>query len=441
MTTHTVTLIPAASDHHAILKHTFGHDHFRPLQREIIENILAGRDTLAVMPTGGGKSLCYQIPALIFDGLTVVVSPLIALMKDQVEQMQAIGVPALFINSTLSTTEYNANMQSVRQGKTKLLYVAPESLLTPHILELLASTRVDCLTIDEAHCISDWGHDFRPDYRQLREIRPRHPRATCLALTATATPRVRSDIESALDFKHSQRFIAGFNRPNLFIEVKPKCDAFGQTTAFLQRHHGEAGIIYCFTRRQVEELAGDLHHIGIPARPYHAGLNDESRRINQESFIRGETRIIVATIAFGMGINKSNVRFVLHYDVPKSLENYYQEIGRAGRDGAPAHCLMLYSYEDAMRLRRLLMKKTGNERMIAMDQLSRIISFAENHRWCRRKPILEHFGEAWDHPSCLACDVCTGGTRTGLAEPEPSVTKTTISFRYSRTALHPCRPG
>lgn len=402
------TSLPPATPS-AILKTTFGYDAFRPLQRDIIESILARRDTLAIMPTGGGKSLCYQVPALIFGGLTVVVSPLIALMKDQVEQLTAAGVPALFINSTLSTTDYNRNMDAVRRGETKLLYVAPESLLTPRVTELLAEVHLDCFTIDEAHCIAEWGHDFRPDYRQLIAVRKRHPHAVCLALTATATPRVRGEIEQALEFKQTNQFIAGFNRENLFIEVAPKQDGLGQVLRFLRDYRGKSGIIYCFTRKQVEELAEDLAHAGWSARPYHAGLDDDIRRTNQEAFIRGDVSIMVATIAFGMGINKSNVRFVIHYDIPKSIENYYQEIGRAGRDGKPAHCVLLYSYGDAMRIQRMLKKKTGAERQVALDKLDEMIHFAESrHRECRRRPILQHFGETWEVENCRACDRCAG---------------------------------
>ena len=317
----------------AILKDVFGYDQFRPLQLEIINHILARKDTLAIMPTGGGKSLCYQIPALIFPGLTVVVSPLIALMKDQVEQLQELGVPALFLNSSLSLEEYQENIQKVRSGQIKLLYVAPETLLTVRLFNLLNEVALDCLTIDEAHCISEWGHDFRPEYRQLVGVRKRFPRAVCLALTATATPRVREDIQTSLGFEKSNEFIASFNRENLFIEVLPKSDPTAQTLQFIQRFPDQSGIIYCFSRKQVDELASVLFRLGHSVRPYHAGLEDAERRENQELFIRDDVQIIVATIAFGMGINKPNVRFVLHYDLPKSIESYYQEIGRAGRDG------------------------------------------------------------------------------------------------------------
>ena len=390
----------------SILKDTFGYDTFRPLQHEVIENILARRDTLAVMPTGGGKSLCYQIPALLFDGLTVVVSPLIALMKDQVEQLRAAGVPALFLNSSLQPDEYRQNMAWVRDGSVRLLYVAPETLLTPRLFDLLSSVKVDLLTIDEAHCISEWGHDFRPEYRQLTEVRRKFPQAICLALTATATARVRSDIKSSLGFSQHNEFVASFNRENLYIEVRPKQDAPIQTARFLERFKNQSGIIYCFSRRQVDELAYYLERHGHKARPYHAGLEDNERRRNQEAFIRDDIQVIVATIAFGMGINKPDVRFVLHYDLPKSIEGYYQEIGRAGRDGLPAHCLLLYSYADVAKLKYFVNQKEGTQRLVAQQHLDAIVRFAEDESTCRRKPLLNYFGEAYTVPNCKNCDNC-----------------------------------
>ncbi len=390
----------------SILKAAFGYDTFRPLQREVIENVLDKRDTLAVMPTGGGKSLCYQIPALIFGGLTVVVSPLIALMKDQVEQMRAYGVPALFLNSSLSAEAYQENMDYVRRGQVKLLYVAPETLLTARILSLLSTLKVDCLTIDEAHCISEWGHDFRPEYRQLVDVRCRFPDAICLALTATATQRVRADIKSTLGFAASNEFVASFNRENLYIEVAPKRDAAIQTTRFLEHFKDQSGIIYCFSRKQVDELADHLMRKGHSVRPYHAGLEDDVRRRNQEAFICDDAQIIVATIAFGMGINKPDVRFVLHYDLPKSVESYYQEIGRAGRDGLPAHCLLLYSYSDVAKLKYFIDQKEGDERRVAMQHLDAIVRYAEDEVNCRRKSLLNYFGEPYSESNCRNCDNC-----------------------------------
>jgi ATP-dependent DNA helicase RecQ len=391
----------------SILKNTFGYDTFRPLQSEVIENVLARRDTLAIMPTGGGKSLCYQIPALLFKGLTVVISPLISLMKDQVEQLRAFGVPSLFLNSSLGPQEYMENMEYVKRGEVKLLYVAPETLLTPRILSLLMSVKVDLLTIDEAHCISEWGHDFRPEYRQLIEVRKRFPEAICLALTATATSRVRQDIRTTLKFATTNEFIASFNRENLYIEVLRKEDAIAQTIRMLERYKDQSGIIYCFSRKQVDELAWYLASKGYSARPYHAGLEDSERRRNQEAFIRDDAQIIVATIAFGMGINKPNVRFVIHFDLPKSIEGYYQEIGRAGRDGLPAHCLLLYSYSDVAKLSYFIDQKSGNEKRVAIEHLNAIVRYAEDEITCRRKPLLNYFGESISAETCSNCDNCT----------------------------------
>lgn len=389
-----------------ILKDTFGYDTFRPLQQEVIENVLARRDTLAVMPTGGGKSLCYQIPSMMFDGLTVVVSPLISLMKDQVEQLRAFGVPSVFLNSSLSAQEYNENMDYVKRGEVKLLYLAPETLLTPRILTLLSTLKVDLLTIDEAHCISEWGHDFRPEYRQIVEVRKKFPNAVCMALTATATSRVRQDIRQTLKFATTNEFIASFNRENLFIEVVPKQDPTQQVREIIDRYKDQSGIIYCFSRKQVDELAGYLAMKGYSVRPYHAGLEDVDRRKNQEAFIRDDVQIIVATIAFGMGINKPNVRFVIHHDLPKSIEGYYQEIGRAGRDGLPAHCVLLYSYGDVAKLNYFIDQKEGDEKRVAIEHLNAIVRYAEDERNCRRKPLLNYFGESYSAENCSNCDNC-----------------------------------
>jgi len=391
----------------SILKNTFGYTSFRPHQREVIENVLAGYDTLAVMPTGGGKSLCYQIPALLFEGLTVVVSPLISLMKDQVEQLRAFGVPALFINSSLAPQDYQQNMELVKRGEVKLLYVAPETLLTPRILSLLSGLKVDLLTIDEAHCISEWGHDFRPEYRQIVEVRRRFPDTVCLALTATATVRVRQDIRVTLEFTTTNEFVASFNRENLYIEVVRKRDPISQTIQILERHKEQSGIIYCFSRRQVDELAMYLASKGYSVLPYHAGLEDSERKKNQEAFIRDDAQIIVATIAFGMGINKPNVRFIIHFDLPKSIESYYQEIGRAGRDGLPAHCTLLFNYSDVAKINYFIDQKEGNEKRIAIEHLDAIVRYAEDELTCRRKPLLNYFGESYSVQTCSNCDNCT----------------------------------
>jgi ATP-dependent DNA helicase RecQ len=388
-----------------ILRAVFGYEQFKPLQREVIQNVLQKRDTLVIMPTGGGKSLCYQIPALIFPGLTVVVSPLIALMKDQVEQLHQLSIPALFLNSSLSPQAYQENMALVRSGRIKLLYVAPETLLMPRLFNLLESLPLDCLTIDEAHCISEWGHDFRPEYRQLVAVRQRFPQAVCLASTATATPRVRHDIKSTLRFETPNEFIASFDRPNLLIEVQPKTDPTIQTLHFLERFKNQSGIVYCFARKQVDELAANMSRLGFSARPYHAGLEDEERRANQEAFLHDDIQIIVATIAFGMGINKPNVRFVLHYDLPKSVESYYQEIGRAGRDNLPAHCLLLYSYGDVQKLQYFIDQKEDSERQVAYEQLKALSQYAESEV-CRRVPLMAYFGEKFVTHNCGMCDNC-----------------------------------
>jgi ATP-dependent DNA helicase RecQ len=321
----------------------------------------------------------------------------------------------LFLNSSLAPQEYQENMEYVKRGEVKLLYVAPETLLTPRILSLLDSVLVDCLTIDEAHCISEWGHDFRPEYRQLVAVRQRYPKAVCLALTATATSRVRQDIRTTLKFTTTNEFIASFNRENLYIEVARKHDPYQQTIDMLERYKDQSGIIYCFSRRQVDELAAYLALKGYSVRPYHAGLEDSERSMNQEAFIRDDAQIIVATIAFGMGINKPNVRFVIHFDLPKSIESYYQEIGRAGRDGLPAHCLLLYSYSDVAKINYFIDQKEGSEKRVATQHLDAIVRYAEDELSCRRKPLLYYFGESPISDNCSNCDNCTS-TPTPLAD-------------------------
>jgi ATP-dependent DNA helicase RecQ len=347
---------------HKILKKVFGYDDFISLQAQIIENVLAQRDTLAIMPTGGGKSLCYQIPALIFKGLTVVISPLIALMKDQVAQLLQAGVNAVVLNSSLSPAEYRENIRKIENGEVRLLYLAPETLLKSNIMKLLASLKIDCLAIDEAHCISAWGHDFRPEYRQLIRARASFAGAVCVALTATATPRVRKDIKESLGFEDSNEFLAGFDRKNLFISVAPKKDPFEQTIRFLKNFSDDSGIIYCLTRNQVDDLTLDLKAKGFSVCPYHAGLSESERSRNQDLFIRDDARIVVATVAFGMGIDKSNVRFVIHYDLPMNIERYYQEIGRAGRDGVRSDCLLLFSYSDIRKIKYFIDQKKPEEK-------------------------------------------------------------------------------
>ncbi len=390
-----------------LLKTVFGYEAFRPLQEEIIQNVLRKNDTLVVMPTGGGKSLCYQIPALIFKGLTIVVSPLISLMKDQVEQLVQVGVDAILLNSSLSPKEYSENIRRIKQQEVRLLYVAPETLMKPGILSLLSNVPVDCLTIDEAHCISEWGHDFRPEYRQIARVKEKFPQAVGIALTATATPRVQDDICKSLHFQQPRKFIASFNRKNLFLRVMPKADPFQQTLSFLEQFPDQSGIIYCFSRKQVEALADGLQAHGYSVRPYHAGMADTDRKRNQELFIRDDVQIIVATIAFGMGINKSNVRFVIHYDLPKSIESYYQEIGRAGRDGLRADCLLLFGYGDIQKIRYFIdQKEDPRQRRIALHHLDKMVDFAETHQ-CRRTPLITYFGEPYTATNCGMCDNCT----------------------------------
>ena len=382
----------AISSPEDILKQVFGYDEFRPFQKEIIDSLLQKKDVLAVMPTGGGKSLCYQVPALIFEGVTIVVSPLISLMHDQICGLETIGVEAVALNSSLDWEKYADNIRRIKNGEVKILYVAPETLASDRCKELLSSIKVDCLTIDEAHCISEWGHDFRPEYRQLAEIRKLLKESVCLAITATATEKVRSDIKKMLKLKTPKEFIAGFNRKNIFLEVKEKQKPFEQASEFLKEHRGESGIIYCFSRKQADTLAVQLSVLGYNAKPYHAGLSDELRQKTQNDFINDDIEIIVATVAFGMGINKPNVRFVIHFDLPKSIEQYYQEIGRAGRDGNPAHALLLFSAADIFKLKFLMQDKSPDEVKKAEAMLSAISNYAQANS-CRRRAILKYFGE------------------------------------------------
>lgn len=375
-----------------ILKNVFGYDEFRLFQKEIIDCVLQRKDTLAVLPTGGGKSLCYQVPALIFEGLTVVVSPLISLMHDQICGLETVGIKAAALNSSLDWEKYADNIRRIKNGEVKILYVSPETLASDRCKELLSSIKVDCITIDEAHCISEWGHDFRPEYRQLAGIRKLIPDAVCLALTATATEKVRSDIKKMLKLKSAKEFVASFNRKNIFLEVKEKQKPFEQASDFLKDHKGESGIIYCFSRKQADTLSVQLSVLGYNAKPYHAGLSDELRQKTQNDFINDDIEIIVATVAFGMGINKPNVRFVIHFDLPKSIEQYYQEIGRAGRDGKPAHALLLFSGADIFKLKFLMQDKAPDEVKKAEAMLSAISNYAQANS-CRRRAILKYFGE------------------------------------------------
>ena len=388
-----------------VLKNPFGHEEFRPLQEEIISHLLNRRDALIVLPTGGGKSLCYQLPALIFDGVTVVVSPLISLMQDQVMQLQQRDIHAVFLNSTLSHPEYVATMQRVKRGEVKLLYVAPETLMRPEILLMLDESNVSCLAIDEAHCISQWGHDFRPEYRQLVLVRERFETAVCVALTATATPRVREDIKQSLKIQEGDEFVASFDRENLFIAVEPKVDSSNQTLAFLNAYRDESGIVYCQTKKQVESLSRELVEHGVSALPYHADLDSETRRQNQEAFINGTAQVVVATVAFGMGIDKEDVRFVLHAGLPKEPESYYQEIGRAGRDGNRAKCLLLFSHGDVDTINFFIAQGASSEQGGRLERLQTLVEWTTSTA-CRRKGLLAYFGEQYQHQNCGMCDNC-----------------------------------
>lgn len=388
-----------------LLKRYFGFSSFRPLQEEIVRDALAGKDVFALLPTGGGKSLCFQLPAMTRPGLTVVVSPLIALMKDQVDSLQASGIAATFLNSTLDSSEARSRLRGLHQGEFRLLYVAPERLMLSGFLSDLQRWQPRLLAIDEAHCISEWGHDFRPEYRQLSQLRELFPAAPLMALTATATDRVRKDIVSQLRLRDPKCYVASFNRPNLAYRVVAKKKPFEQLLDFIQQRPKESGIVYCQARKTAEALAQKLTMEGVRAKPYHAGLDAEERNRNQELFLRDEARVICATIAFGMGINKPNVRFIVHYDLPKNIEGYYQETGRAGRDGLPSECLLLFSAGDVIKQLRFIDEKPPREREIAREQLDLMVHYAESAN-CRRRELLHYFSETFEPESCDACDNC-----------------------------------
>jgi ATP-dependent DNA helicase RecQ len=396
----------------APLRRYFGFSSFRPLQEEIIQDALAGRDVFALLPTGGGKSLCFQLPALVRPGLTVVISPLIALMKDQVDALTASGVPATFLNSSLAAGESRPRLRGLHNGEYRLLYVAPERLMLSGFLDDLERWNVNLFAIDEAHCVSEWGHDFRPEYRQLASLRDRFPKTPFMALTATATERVRADIVGQLRLREPRPYVASFNRPNLMYRVRAKSQAYDQTLEFIRARPRESGIIYCQSRKATESVAQKLNEDGVPARAYHAGLTSEERAKNQELFLRDETRVVCATIAFGMGINKPNVRFVIHYDLPKNVEGYYQETGRAGRDGLPAECLLLFSPGDVAKQTGFIEEKTDpRERQIAQEQLRQMVHYAEIAE-CRRASLLDYFGEEYPETNCGGCDNCLSPRET-----------------------------
>ncbi len=390
----------------------FGYTEFRPLQEEIITAILAKKDVFVLMPTGGGKSLCYQLPSILQDGLTIVVSPLIALMKDQVDSLKDFDIPAEFINSSLSLEQIDQVKKKLIANQAKLLYVAPERLVLPQFLEFIHLLNISLFAIDEAHCISEWGHDFRPEYRQLVVLRNKFPDIPLVALTATATPVVQDDIIEQLKMKETLRFQASFNRPNLFYQVLPKGETYQQLIYYLKEHPADSGIIYCQSRMSVEQLAAALNRDGFRALPYHAGLTSQERTKNQEAFIKENVEIVVATIAFGMGIDKSNVRFVIHYDMPKNLESYYQETGRSGRDGLNSDCILFFSYGDKAKIEYFIQQKPdARERQVAYDKLHQLIHYAESHV-CRRKILLEYFGETYSVDNCQHCDNCLKDRKT-----------------------------
>ena len=396
---------------YSTLRQYFGYTSFRPLQEEIVNDVLDGKDVFVLMPTGGGKSLCYQLPALLQDGVTVVVSPLISLMKDQVDGLEANGIAAACMNSTQSAREIRDVKNAFLENRLKVLYVAPERLMMPGTLTFLKKGKVSLFAIDEAHCISEWGHDFRPEYRKLKLLRSKEKGFSdvpVIALTATATERVRKDIISQLRLgidPENGTYVASFDRRNLYYEVRPKKETFSEITDYLRRRRGEAGIIYCQSRNNVENLANKLSRAGFRALPYHAGLSDGERARNQELFIKDDADIIVATIAFGMGIDKSNVRFVIHYDLPRNLESYYQETGRGGRDGSPCDCLLFFSRGDRFKIEYFINQKTNEkEKDIALVQLRQMVAYCESNK-CRRQTLLEYFGEILPE-ACGNCDAC-----------------------------------
>lgn len=394
-----------------VLSSVFGYKNFRPLQEAVINSVLAKKDTLVIMPTGGGKSLCYQIPALILKGITIVVSPLISLMSNQVASLEKHGIHSVFLNSSLEWKEYLKAVDEIKKGFVKIIYVSPEGLATSRIRDLLneGNLEVSCITIDEAHCVSEWGHDFRPDYMEIFSVRKLFPKATMIALTATATEQVKRDIIKNLGLKKPEIFTTSFDRKNIFLEVQPKKSGESQVIDFLKNHKDESGIIYCTSRRQVDELFVSLKKKGYSVLNYHAGLPDDVRGEHQQLFIEDKVKIIVATVAFGMGIDKPNVRFVINFDLPKSIEEYYQEIGRAGRDGQPAWALLLYTYADVHKIRYFFTDMADPTK--AEMKLKSMVNFASGNT-CRRKALLNYFGEKYEAGTGEAdgswcCDICS----------------------------------
>ena len=391
------------------LKAFFGYDAFKGDQERIIEHLVGGGDAFVLMPTGGGKSLCYQLPALVMEGTAIVISPLIALMKNQVDLLRSFEAGtdsvAHFLNSSLSRLQIDEVCADLLAGRTKILYVAPESLTKEENINLLRGVKISFYAVDEAHCISEWGHDFRPEYRRIRNLVDTIGRAPIIALTATATPKVQSDILKTLGIPGAAIFKSSFNRPNLVYEIRDKLEPEKDIIKYIHQHRGKSGIVYCLSRKKVEELASLLCINGIKALPYHAGLDAKTRAENQDKFLMEEVNVIVATIAFGMGIDKPDVRFVIHYDIPKSIESYYQETGRAGRDGQEGECIAYYSYSDIRKFEKFMQGKPIAEQEISRQLLSEVVAYAESSQ-CRRKLLLNYFGEDYGHPSCGACDNC-----------------------------------
>lgn len=394
-----------------LLKKHFGHESFLPPQEDIIKDVLAGRDVFALLPTGGGKSLCYQLPALVLDGLILVVSPLIALMKDQVDGLRKKGIAVVYINSTLSPYEIQKIRSSLLNSDIKILYVAPERLMLSEFLSFLARLKISLIAIDEAHCISEWGHEFRPAYRQLKVLKDLFPKVPLMALTATAVPEVQADIIALLKLKDPAVYKASFNRKNLVYHVRPKANAYSQLLQYLDDHRGESGIVYCFSQKSTESLANKLQKVGLRALPYHAGMDPARRAETQEMFIKNDIDIVVATIAFGMGIDKPDIRFVVHYDLPKNMETYSQETGRAGRDGLQSDCILFFGYGDTKKIEYLIGQGNDEEqKRISYAKLQDIVNFCDSHD-CRRKALLEYFGEAYEEANCGSCDNCCQAPR------------------------------
>jgi ATP-dependent DNA helicase RecQ len=412
---------------HSTLKQYFGYDTFRPLQQEIIERVLDKKDCVVLMPTGGGKSLCFQLPALLQDGITIVISPLISLMKDQVDALLAAGIKAAMINSSQTNEEIQNIIEDVKVGVIKILYIAPERLSLYSFENLLHTLPISLFAIDEAHCISEWGHDFRPEYRNLKLLRSKFPNIPIIALTATATEKVRADIVTQLNIPAPRVFTSSFNRPNLSYEVLPKKDSFKTIIALLHSCPDESVIIYCFSRKDTETIADKLHNYGHKAATYHAGLSTDKRRANQEKFIKDEVHIMVATIAFGMGIDKPDVRLVIHHSLPKSIEGYYQETGRAGRDGLPSRCVLLYSAADKFKHEYFIRQLADSEEKLQVqNNLNQSVEYGTMDS-CRRKFLLEYFNEDYPLHNCGSCDICV--------PPKPLVSPNVTSKSQVKNAV------